>query len=112
MYAGGAQGGVGLVIWDRPNVWSIKLTRFHGPKMVSCEIAADRKMTPLIGAYLPTSTLEHLPGLEEALTRFKDQDPIMLGEINGDIGQDHNLRSQKVADLLTEFGLVDLLHPF
>ena len=36
----------------------------------------------------------------------------MLGDLNADIGQYQNLRIQQVADLLMEFGLVDLLNHF
>ena len=32
--AGGVQGGVGLVVQERPNGWSVELTRFHGLNVV------------------------------------------------------------------------------
>ena len=34
--AGGAQGewGVVLVVWDRPQVWSVESMRFHVPNVV------------------------------------------------------------------------------
>ena len=67
---------------------------FHGLNVVSCNVASDSKQTPLIGAYLTTSTMEHLPDLEEALTRFQDQYPIMLGDLNASIGKSHNPHSQ------------------
>ena len=65
---GTVQGGVVLVVRYRPNGLSIKSTRFHGPKVASCKIIAGGKRTPLIGAYLSHSILEHLLDLEEALT--------------------------------------------
>ena len=36
----------------------------------------------------------------------------MLGDLNADIGQSQKPLSQQVADILMEFGLVDLLHYF
>ena len=60
MEAGGAQGGVCLVVWYRTQVWSVESMRFHGPNVVICEVITNRKWTPIIGAYLPPSTLEHL----------------------------------------------------
>ena len=48
------------------------LKRFHGPNMVRCEDVTDRKRTPIIGACLLTSNLEHLTDLDEALARFCD----------------------------------------
>ena len=54
-------------------------------------------------------TLEHLPDLEGALTRFRDQEPILLGELNVEI-QSQNPRSHQVADIMMEFRLVDLCH--
>ena len=77
--------------------------------MVNFEVVAGSKQTPIVGAYLLTSTLEHLPDLEESLTRFRDQYPIVLGNLNSDIGEAHNHYIHKVADLLMEFGMVDLL---
>ena len=65
-----------------------------------------------IGAYLPPSTLDNLPDLEENLARIWDQYPIVLGYLDAIIGQYQNPHIQQVADLLMEFGLVDLLHHF
>ena len=86
-----AQGGVGLVVRDRPQGWSKESTRFHGPIMVICEVITNKK-TPLTGTYLPPSTLEHLTDLEEALAHFQNQEPIVLGDLNTNI-QSQNPRS-------------------
>ena len=43
---------------------------------------------------------------------FQYQYPIVLGGFNDDILQTQNPHSQHVADLLMEFGLVDLFHHF
>ena len=72
--------------------------------MVSYEFVTGNR-TPLISLYLPTSTLEQLPDLEEALTRFRDQDPIFLRELNINI-QAQNPCSQKVADMMMKFGMM------
>ena len=77
-----------------------------------CKVIVSGKRNPLIGTYVPNSTLEHLPELEEAMTRFRDQDPIVLGYLNTDIGQSHNHISQQVVDLMIEFEMADLLHHF
>ena len=47
--------------------------------------------------------------LEEALTRFQDQYPIVLRNRNADI-QAQNPHSHQVAYLLMAFGMMDLLH--
>ena len=57
------QGGVGMVVRYQPQVWSLESTRFYGPNVVSCDVITDRKQNLLIGAYLTTSTLGHLPDL-------------------------------------------------
>ena len=108
----GAQGGVGIVVIDQPQVFSVELARFHVPNVVICKDVSDGKRTLLASAYLPLSTLEHLPDLEEALTCFQYQYPIVLGGFNDDILQAQNPHSQHVADILMEFGLVDLFHHF
>ena len=82
--------------------------------MVSFEVitVTDGKWTPIIGSYLPTSTLEHLPELEEALIRFRYHDPILLGDLKADIHQAENPCIQQVADLLMEFGMMNRLLNF
>ena len=44
---------------------------------------------------------------EVALARFREQELILLGDLNVDI-QSHNPCSQKVTDFLMEFGMVNL----
>ena len=45
-----------MVVRDQPHVWSVEATRFYGMSVMICEVIADRKQTPEIGAYLPPST--------------------------------------------------------
>ena len=65
------QGGVGLVLWDRPTGRSLESTRFHRPN-----------------------------------------NPIVLIDLNVDPDEAQNPRSQIIANLLTEFGLIDLMYHF
>ena len=51
--------------------------RYNIPNVVSCDIVTRLTWTPLVGAYLPPLTLEHLPDLEEYLQHFRD--PSVLG---------------------------------
>ena len=106
--ASDAQRRVGLVVREQPQGWSIELTRFHRTNVVICVVVTGKR-TLLIGAYLPPSNLDHLPELEEALKRFLDKYPIVLGDLNDDI-QSHNPCSKKVAEILMEFGMVNLLY--
>ena len=52
--SGGAQGVVLLVVKDRPQIFSVELTRFHKINMVSCEVVSRGKRTPLVGRSPPT----------------------------------------------------------
>ena len=107
----GVQGGVCLVVQDRPQGWRIESTCFHRPNVVSCKVVTvtKRKWNPIISAYLPTSTLDKLTDLEEDLTLFQDHNPIVLGYLSANIVQCQNLRSKQVDDLLMGFSLMDLL---
>ena len=87
-------------------------TRFHGLNVVSCEVISGGNRTPLVGVYLPLSTLYHLPYLKESLACFQEQDPIVLGYLNSDIVQAQNPCIQKVDDLLMEFSMANLLRHF
>ena len=69
--------------------WGIDSTRYHGPNVVRCENVTGLTQTLLVGVYLPPSTLEHLPDLDEALQRFRD--PIFLGYLNVDLGKNEEL---------------------
>ena len=78
--------------------------------MIICEIFPGLTQTPLIGAYLPLSTLEHLPDLDEDLQLFRD--PNLLGGLKVDLNEAIIPWIQRVADLLTEYGLIDLVPNF
>ena len=54
--------------------------------------------------------MEHLPDIEDSMKRFKD--PIVLGELNMDLDRARSLRSQRVMDLLVEYGLIYLVRHF
>ena len=85
--AGRAQGCVGVLFGYQPTRWSLELTRFHWPNIVSCEVFRGTSRTPIIGAYLPPTTLSHLPNLEEFLERFRVQDPILMEYINMELDE-------------------------
>ena len=57
-------------------------------------------------------TLEHLPDFEESLQCFKGMDTIVLGDLNVELDKSRSSRSQRVADLLTEIGIIDLVRHF
>ena len=78
--------------------------------MVICELVTGLIRTPLVDAYLPLSTLNHMPDLEEALKRFKE--PILLEDLSMDLVKVRSLQIQRVAELLTEYGLIDLVRHF
>ena len=80
--------------------------------MVFCEMVTWHNHTLLIGMYLPPLMLEHLPDFKEALQQFKGLDHILFGGFNMDLDNARNLRIQCMADLLSEYGLIDLVRHF
>ena len=103
---------MGLVIRERPEGWIVKPMRFHGPNMVICKIVSSAKRTLLIGAYLPPSTLNHLPDLEEVIKLLPGSYPIVMEDLNAEIGRLQNPRNQQVAYFLEPFVLVDIIDHF
>ena len=101
-----------MVLRERPKGWNFESTRFHGPNMVSCKIVSGNQITPLIGAYIPPSTMYHLPDLEESLDRFLRRDPIIMGYMNADIFCLWNSCDQQVSDFLASLELMDFLGHF
>ena len=82
--------------------------QFHVPNVVSCKIVSRKQRTPLIGAYLPPTTLDHLPNLEEMISCFSGREPIILVKLNTYVGLLGNPQDQQVEDFLVSFGLVEL----
>ena len=80
--------------------------------MVSCVLVAGNQLMPLIRAYLPPSTLEHLPDLEEDPDCFLFRDLVVMGGINADIGCLSNPWDQQIAYFLASFGIVYLVDHF
>ena len=78
--SGVSQGVVRLIRREKPVRWVIDSTRYHGPNVISCKLVTGLTRTPLVSAYIPLSTLDHLPYLEKALKYFKDC--IVLEELN------------------------------
>ena len=99
--ARGSQGLVGLVMREWLVGWGIESMRFHGPSVVSCEIVTRPTQDPLVDAYLPPLTMEHLPYFNEELQRFKVRDTIVLGDLNVELDNVRTLRIQSMAELLT-----------
>ena len=95
---------------EKPVGWGIESTRYHIPNVLSCKLVTGIILTPLVSAYLPPPSLEHLLDLEEALILFKR--PIILGDLNVDLYEARSLWSQLVADLLTEYGFINLVYHF
>ena len=83
---------------------------YNRTHVVSCEIVNRLTRTPIVGAYLPTLTLEDLSDLEEAMQRFRD--PIFLGDLNVDLEKYRSMQSQQMSDLLAEYGIIDLVRHF
>ena len=97
---------------EKPEVWIFEYMRFHGPNMAICKIVSSDQPVPIIGAYLPPSTLDNLPDSEEAMYQFLDRDPVLLGNLNTYIRCLRKLWDQQVAHFLVSFGMVDLLNHF
>ena len=83
---------------------------YHIPNVASCKNITRLTWNPLFGAYLPLSTLEHLPDLEDAMHRFRY--PIVFRDLNMYLDKARILRSQQLVDFLVEYGLIDLVRHF
>ena len=108
----GYQGCVGLVTRERSDRWGILPTRFHRLNLVSCKIVTGPTRTPRFGVYLTPSMMEQLPDVQEALQRFKGQGPIFLVDLNVDLDNARSSQIQRVADILTEYVIIDLVRHF
>ena len=72
--------------------------RFSGSNVVSYKILTSRQRNPIIGAYLPPSTLDQLPDIWESLYQLPGREFIVIGKLNADIDRLQNLRSQQVEN--------------
>lgn len=110
--ADGNSGGVALISKTNPRGWHLESTQFHGPNVLSTIYVTGKKRIPIIGAYLPPTTLDHLTDLDMALDRFPDADPMILGDLNVNIHNPATPRSHHVAAFIAAHGLFDLLPHF
>jgi hypothetical protein len=108
------QGGIALLSRAKTKRWHIEAPIRHGPNIISCVLVAGDTRTPLIGAYLPPSTLKDLPMLTEAFDRFTTykRTPILLGDLNVDLADPTTNRSTEVSTTLGAYGMEDLLPNF
>ena len=102
------QGGIALLTRARSN-WHLESTQVHSPNVLSTILVSGTQRTPIIGVYLPPSTLEDLPALTIALSRFPAHKPLLLGDLNVDLSNQETPRATQVATLLSSFGLFDML---
>ena len=61
-------GGVALITKDQPDGWHFESTETYGPNVISTVLVSGTRRTHIVGAYLPPSSLQHLPDLESALS--------------------------------------------
>ena len=90
----GRTGEVGIVSQKNPEGWISESMRFHGSNVVSSELISGNQRMSLISKYLPQSTLDSLPDLEEALNRFQVRESVVLGDLNTDISCFKNPRDR------------------
>ena len=74
--------------------------RFHGPNVIICEVMIGMSRTLIVGVYFPPSIMAHLLDIEDDLACFWGQYPIVLVDLNVDLDEDQNPRSQLVTNLL------------
>ena len=67
---------------------------------------------PIVGVYLPPSSLHSLPELEEALNPYSGQKLTVLRDLHVDLMQPTNSQSHQVVAMLTNYGLEDMLLHF
>ena len=106
----GAHVSVGLVTQEMPIGWGIEFTRYHRLNVVICKIFTGLTRTPPVGVNLKHSMLEQLPDLEEDLQSFRE--PIVLGDLNVELNGESISPSQRVSDLLAEYGIIYLVWHF
>ena len=110
--AGISQGGVRLFLQERLQGKIYNSMRFHWPNGVNCKNVSGNQRTPLIGLFLPPSTMVHIPDLEDVLNSFLGREYVILVGLNAEIVCLNNSHDQQVPDLLVFFGFLDLLVHF
>ena len=106
------QGGIALVTRQDAKNWHVESQLKHGPNVLSCILVSGTQRTPLIGAYLSPKHLNDVPFLVEALERFPNQSPLVLGDLKVDLKKTHSNRVNQVSSTLAAYGLEDILYHF
>ena len=110
-----AQGGVALFYRASKN-WTVEGVQTHGPNVLSCTLVSGQDRWSIIGMYIPPSEDDGstLSFFHKAIRNARHS-LIFLGDINVDLHQVDDDRSEDIATALTLVGLQDLsdhfLHP-
>lgn len=105
------QGGIALFYRDSP-YWQVESVSNHGPNVISFELVTGYRRVPCVGVYIPPNDLTTLEFLLQALDRFQNRDPIVLGDLNIDMQSPRDAREVEIAGALSARGLEDMLKHF
>jgi hypothetical protein len=106
-----SQGGVAL-FYRELDCLQVESVCKHGPNVISFELVTGRRHTPIVGAHIPPADLETIEHITRAMERFPGRDPLLLGDLNVDLGSFLDPREVETAAAVASFGLEDLLPHF
>lgn len=106
------QGGVAL-FYRTSKIWTIEGVRTYGPNVLSCTLVSGQDRWSIIGMYIPPSEDDGstLSFYHEAIRNAR-HNLIFLGDINVDLRQVDDDRSEDIATALTLVGLQDVSDHF
>jgi hypothetical protein len=78
------QGGVALFFRDS-DCWQVESVRKHGPNVISFELVMGQRRIPVVGACIPPADLSTVEHVNQAMERFPERDPLLLGDLNVDL---------------------------
>jgi hypothetical protein len=75
-------------------------------------LVSTTQQTPLICVYLPPGDTTELEYLTEALNRFPNQQPIVIGDLSTDLEDLSQTRTMETNNLLASYGLINMIAQF
>ena len=107
------RGGIALAYRKSP-YWQVESTACHGPNVISCVLVSGTMRQPLIGVHIPPSDETTIGHLEKALDRFHPvgRTPIVLGDLNANLGNPLGARAQQIATLMATAGISSMTPHF
>ena len=100
------QGGVAIIARTNKN-WHLEGFQRYGSNVIKCILVYGKKRITIIGAYIPPSeeNLETIRFIDEAMVNVREEQTIMLGDLNVNFSTPSTKREDEIVDAIKTYNM-------